>query len=126
MEIKTIGILGAGAMGGGIAQVAAQAGFLVKICDVDMKFVDRALGRISGFLGKSVEKGKITGDQRDEIMGRITPCAGMEEFSGADMVIEAIMRGVQGCALEPAPGAEKPDPGRQAGQENRRGLVRLR
>lgn len=95
MEIKTIGILGAGAMGGGIAQVAAQAGFRVKICDVDMKFVDRALGKISGFLGKSVEKGKITGDQKDEIMGRITPCPGMEELSDAELVIEAIIEDLQ-------------------------------
>lgn len=95
MEIKTVGVLGAGAMGGGIAQVAAQAGYRVKLSDVDMKFVDKAMGRINGFLGKSVEKGKISEAAKNEIIGRITPCTGMEYFSDADLVVEAIIEDLQ-------------------------------
>lgn len=95
MEIKTVGVLGAGAMGGGIAQVAAQAGYLVKLSDVDMKFVDKAMGRINSFLVKSVEKGKISEAAKNEIIGRITPCTGMEHFSGADLVVEAIIEDLQ-------------------------------
>ncbi|MCL5935606.1 MAG: 3-hydroxyacyl-CoA dehydrogenase NAD-binding domain-containing protein, partial [Firmicutes bacterium] len=95
MEIKSIGVLGAGAMGGGIAQVAAQAGFPVKICDVDKVFVDRAMGRINSFLGKSVEKGKLNEDQKSEILSRITPISDMEGFDGVDLVIEAIIEDLQ-------------------------------
>ncbi|MHB8917662.1 MAG: 3-hydroxyacyl-CoA dehydrogenase family protein [Desulfocucumaceae bacterium] len=91
MEIKTVGVLGAGAMGGGIAQVAAQVGFKVKLADVDMVFVERALGRINSFLAKSVEKGKLNEDQKMEIIGRIVPCRSLEEFSDADLVIEAVI-----------------------------------
>ncbi|MFZ5632477.1 MAG: 3-hydroxyacyl-CoA dehydrogenase family protein [Bacillota bacterium] len=95
MEVKAIGVLGAGAMGGGIAQVAAQAGYRVKICDVDMKFVDRAMGRIDGFLSKSVEKGKLSQDEKAAIMGRITPSAGMEDFADVGLVIEAVIEDLQ-------------------------------
>ena len=95
MEIKTVGVLGAGAMGGGIAQVAAQAGYRVKLSDVDMKFVDKAMGRINSFLGKSVEKGKISEAAKKEIIERITPCTGMEDFSDADLVVEAIIEDLQ-------------------------------
>ncbi len=95
MEIATIGILGAGAMGGGIAQVAAQAGYLVKICDVEMKYVDGALGRIGNFLAKGVEKGKLGEGEKAKIMGRIVPCRDVEEFSDAGLVIEAIIEDLQ-------------------------------
>ena len=95
MEIKSIGVLGAGAMGGGIAQVAAQAGFPVKICDVDKAFVDRAIGRINSFLGKGVEKGKLSEDQKSEILSRITPISDMEGFDDVDLVIEAIIEDLQ-------------------------------
>ncbi len=91
MEVKTIGILGAGAMGGGIAQVAAQAGYQVKLCDVGISFTERAIGRINDFLAKAVTKGKMDESMKGEIMGRITPCAGMEDFHDVDLVIEAII-----------------------------------
>lgn len=95
MEIKSVGVLGAGAMGGGIVQVAAQAGYPVKVCDVDTAYVEKALGRINSFLGKSVEKGKMTEDQKAGIMGRITPVSDLKEFSDADLVIEAIIEDLE-------------------------------
>ncbi|MCL6638559.1 MAG: 3-hydroxybutyryl-CoA dehydrogenase, partial [Firmicutes bacterium] len=92
MEVKKVAVLGAGAMGGGIAQVAAAAGFAVVLSDVDRSIVDRALGRINDFLAKSVEKGKVTAAQKEEIIGRIRPATGIgEEFADADLVIEAII-----------------------------------
>lgn len=95
MEIRTIGILGAGAMGGGIAQVAAQAGYSVKICDVDARFVDRAIRKIDSFLARSVEKGKLSEAEKSGIMGRINPVPGMEDFFDADLVIEAIIEDLE-------------------------------
>jgi len=67
MEIKKIGVLGAGAMGGGIAQVAAQAGYEVVLSDINLVFVKEALGRINTFLNRSIEKGKIKARQKEEV-----------------------------------------------------------
>lgn len=95
MEIKKIAILGAGSMGGGIAQVAAQAGFDVILSDVDRVFVDRAIGRMNSFLSKSVEKGKMSADQKDAVLGRIVPVTGVDSFADADFVIEAIIENLE-------------------------------
>lgn len=95
MEIKKVGVLGAGAMGTGIANVAAQAGFDVIISDVDLGIVQKSVGRISDFLAKSVEKGKLTVEQKEEIMGRVEPQAGVDGFGDVDLVIEAIFEDMQ-------------------------------
>ncbi|MFZ5646876.1 MAG: 3-hydroxyacyl-CoA dehydrogenase family protein [Bacillota bacterium] len=91
MEIKKVAVLGAGSMGGGIAQVAAQSGFDVILSDVDRVFVDRAIGRMDKFLAKSVEKGKMTAEQKDAVLGRIIPATGVDSFGDVDFVIEAII-----------------------------------
>lgn len=91
MEIQKIAVLGAGAMGGGIAQVAAQAGFDVILSDVERVYVDSAIGRMDKFLAKGVEKGKITAEQKDAVLGRIVRATGVDSFGDADMVIEAII-----------------------------------
>lgn len=91
MSIKKIAVLGAGAMGGGIAQVAAQSGFEVTLSDVDIKFVDGAIGRMNKSWQKNIEKGKMTAEQKDEIMGRVKGSVGFADFADADMVIEAII-----------------------------------
>lgn len=91
MEVKQIGVLGAGAMGGGIAQVAAVAGYQVVLYDALPGQVDRAIGRMDGFFKKSVEKGKLTEAERSAVLGRIRPASGMDDFAPADLVIEAII-----------------------------------
>jgi 3-hydroxybutyryl-CoA dehydrogenase len=91
MEIKTIGILGAGAMGNGIAQIAAQAGYNVIMRDIEDRFVQGGLKNIDKFLSKSVEKGKMAADQKDAIMGRIKGTTDMGEMKNADLVIEVII-----------------------------------
>jgi 3-hydroxybutyryl-CoA dehydrogenase len=91
MEIKTIGVLGAGAMGNGIAQVAAQAGYNVIMRDIEDRFVQGGLKNIDKFLSKSVEKGKMTADQKNGIMGKIKGTTDMGAMKDADLVIEVII-----------------------------------
>ena len=89
MEIKTIGVVGAGQMGNGIAQVAAHAGFRVLMSDIADSFVQKGLGTISKNLDRMVEKGKIPSTKKDEIMGRIKGTIQMKDMAEADFVIEA-------------------------------------
>jgi 3-hydroxybutyryl-CoA dehydrogenase len=90
MEIKLIGVLGAGSMGNGIAQVAAQAGYQVIMRDIEDRFVENGLKAIDKFLAKSVEKGKMAEDQKKAIFGRIKGTTKMEDLKGVDFVIEAV------------------------------------
>ena len=91
MEVKTIGVLGAGTMGNGIAQVAAQAGFNVVMRDIEDRFVQGGLKNIDKFLAKSVEKGKMTADQKSAVMGRIKGTTKLEEMKGCDFIVEAVL-----------------------------------
>jgi 3-hydroxybutyryl-CoA dehydrogenase len=91
MEIKTIGVLGAGVMGNGIAQVAAQAGYNVIMRDIEDRFVQGGIKNIDKFLSKSVEKGKMTADQKNDIMGKIKGTTDIGAMKDADLVIEVII-----------------------------------
>ncbi len=91
MDIKTIGVVGAGAMGSGIAQVAATAGYQVIMRDIEDRFVERGLSGIDKFLSRSVQKGKVTEDQKKEILGRIKGTTNLEDLKDADYVIEAVI-----------------------------------
>jgi 3-hydroxybutyryl-CoA dehydrogenase len=90
LEVKTIGILGAGSMGRGIAQLAAQSGFEVILSDVSLDIVERALEDVGKQLSRLVEKGKLTGEEREAILGRIQKASGLESLAPADFVIEAV------------------------------------
>jgi 3-hydroxybutyryl-CoA dehydrogenase len=89
MEIKTIGVVGAGQMGNGIVQVAAQSGFSVVMSDIADSFVQKGLGTISKNLAKMVEKGKIPSQKKEEIMGRIKGTIQVRDMAQADFVVEA-------------------------------------
>jgi 3-hydroxybutyryl-CoA dehydrogenase len=91
MEIRTIGVVGAGTMGNGIAQVAAQAGYNVVMRDIEERFVQGGLKNIDRFLTKSVEKGKMTADDKAAVMGRIKGTTKMEDLKDADFIIEAAL-----------------------------------
>jgi 3-hydroxybutyryl-CoA dehydrogenase len=95
MEIKIVGVLGAGSMGNGIAQVAAQAGYQVVMRDIEDRFVENGLKAIQKFLAKSVEKGKMTEDQKKEIVSRIRGTTRMEDLKGVDYVIEAVFEDLE-------------------------------
>jgi len=93
-EIRLIGVLGAGQMGSGIAQVAAGAGFDVKLADLSLDLAQKGKGKIEKILTKQVEKGKIAAEDKNALVGRITPIAGPEDFKGCDLVIEAATENV--------------------------------
>jgi 3-hydroxybutyryl-CoA dehydrogenase len=88
-DIRTIGVLGAGQMGGGIAQVAAGSGYDVVLVDASIDLAERGKKKIASILGKQVEKGKMTAEARDALVGRIRAADGPEGFTGCDLVIEA-------------------------------------
>src|SRR5260221_11387626 len=88
-ELKTVGILGAGQMGGGIAQVAAQAGLSVRLCDATLDLAEKGKKKIAAILGKQVEKGKMTEDAKAAVVERIRPIATIADFSECDLAIEA-------------------------------------
>jgi 3-hydroxybutyryl-CoA dehydrogenase len=88
-DIQTIGILGAGQMGSGIAQVAAGSGFGVVLADASLELAEKGKSKIASILGKQVEKGKMTADARTALLERIAPAAGPEDFRRCDFVVEA-------------------------------------
>jgi 3-hydroxybutyryl-CoA dehydrogenase len=89
MEIKTIGVVGAGQMGNGIAQVAAYSGLRVVMSDIADSFIQKGLATISKNLDRMVEKGKIPSQKKDEIMGRIKGTIQVKEMAETDFVVEA-------------------------------------
>lgn len=91
MEIKKIGVIGAGTMGNGIAQVAAQIGCEVVMRDVEERFVQNGLKNIDRFLSKGVEKGKMTEEQKGAVLGRIKGTTSMADLADVDFVIEAVI-----------------------------------
>lgn len=91
MDIKTIGVVGAGTMGNGIAQVAAEAGFNVIMRDIEDRFVQRGLAMISKNLGRAVAKGKITQADADAVLARISGTVDLSDLKEADVVIEAVV-----------------------------------
>ncbi len=89
MEIGTIGVVGAGQMGNGIAQVAAAGGFRVVMSDVADSFVQKGLTTIAKNLDRMAEKGKISPQKKDEIFGRIKGTIHVKDMAEADFVVEA-------------------------------------
>jgi 3-hydroxybutyryl-CoA dehydrogenase len=89
MEVKTFGVIGAGQMGNGIAQVAATSGLNVIMMDISEEFVQRGVKAIDRFLTRSVEKGKLSVDEKAAILGRITPVTDIKAMVDADFVVEA-------------------------------------
>ena len=95
MTIKKIGIIGAGTMGHGIALVAAKAGYEVVLNDVKDEYIKKGLGSIEKFLTKSVEKGKMTPEEKKTILERIHGTTKLEDMKDTDLIIEAIVEEVK-------------------------------
>jgi len=91
MTIKKIGIIGAGTMGHGIALVAAKAGCEVVLHDVKDEYVKKGLNSIEKFIDKSIEKGKMTHEDKKSILGKIYGTIKLEDMNDADLIIEAIV-----------------------------------
>jgi 3-hydroxybutyryl-CoA dehydrogenase len=88
-EIQRVGVVGAGTMGSGIAHVFARAGVRVLLCDVEQRFLDRALGQIRTNLGREAAKGKIAESEVEAALARITSTTDREALSAAGFVVEA-------------------------------------
>lgn len=95
MDIKTIGVIGAGTMGSGIAQVAAEAGFNVIMRDIDDSFVERGLGAIAKNLARAVEKGKKSQEEADAVTARLKGATRLDDLKSADLVIEAVIENME-------------------------------
>ncbi len=89
MDIKTVGIIGAGTMGNGIAHVFAKSGYSVLLCDVEERFLQRALDTIGKNLEREASKGKITAQEKDAALGRIRTTTDREALKAVDFVVEA-------------------------------------
>ena len=89
MEIKTFGVIGAGQMGNGISQVAAASGLNVIMNDIKTEFVEHGLATITKILARNVEKGKMTEDDKNALLGRIKPSTSLQDMASADFVVEA-------------------------------------
>jgi 3-hydroxybutyryl-CoA dehydrogenase len=90
MDIEKIGVIGAGAMGSGIAQVAAQSGCSVVMQDVTEELVKRGVTSIDKFLTKGIERGKVTEEEKDQVLSRIRGTTRIEDLKDSDFVIEAV------------------------------------
>jgi 3-hydroxybutyryl-CoA dehydrogenase len=95
MGIKTVGVLGCGLMGAGIAQVSAAAGYRTIVREVDQAFLDKGLGRVRKFLDDGVAKGKVTAEARDTTLGNLTGTTLVDALKECDLVIEAIIENLE-------------------------------
>jgi 3-hydroxybutyryl-CoA dehydrogenase len=95
MEVKVFGVVGAGQMGNGIAQVAAASGLQVIMNDVKQEFVDRGLKTIGKNLDRSVSKGKMSEEEKAAILGRIKGSTSLSDFKDADFVVEAAIEALE-------------------------------
>jgi 3-hydroxybutyryl-CoA dehydrogenase len=89
MEVNTFGVIGAGQMGNGIAQVAAMSGLQVIMNDIKEEFVQRGMQNITSLLNRNVDKGKMSAADRDAVLGRIKTSVNLKDMAAADFVVEA-------------------------------------
>lgn len=95
MSIQNVMVIGAGQMGSGIAQVCAQAGFNVKLNDMKQEAYDRGIANITKNLSRNVEKGRMTEDEKSQVLGRIQPSLDLKDAHDVDIVIEAAVENME-------------------------------
>ena len=95
MAIETVGVLGCGLMGAGIAQVCAQSGYKTIVREVEDSFLKKGLGRIDKFLTDGVAKGKVTQEARDQAMANLSGTTSLDDLSSCDLIVEAIIENVE-------------------------------
>jgi 3-hydroxybutyryl-CoA dehydrogenase len=94
MQIRTVGVLGCGLMGSGIAQVAAAAGYKTYVREVGDAFLSKGMARIEKSLATGVEKGKINAEEKDETLRNISPTTNLADLRMCDLILEAIIENV--------------------------------
>jgi 3-hydroxybutyryl-CoA dehydrogenase len=95
MAMKTVGVVGCGLMGAGIAQVSAQAGLVTWVAEVDQAALDKGLGRIKKFLEDGVAKGKVTAEDKDKVLGNIKGTTKLDQLAPCELVIEAAVENLE-------------------------------
>jgi 3-hydroxybutyryl-CoA dehydrogenase len=95
MAIKTVGVLGCGLMGSGIAQVCAAAGYRTIVREVEEGFLTKGLGRVQKFLADGVAKGKVTAEAQEKTLANLSGTTKIEELRDCDLIIEAIIENVE-------------------------------
>ncbi len=95
MAIKTVGVVGCGLMGSGIAHVSAQAGYKTVVREVTDELLKKGLTRIDGFLSKSVERGKLTVEQKTATLSNITGTTALSDLKDCDFIIEAAIENIE-------------------------------
>jgi 3-hydroxybutyryl-CoA dehydrogenase len=95
MQIKSVGVLGCGLMGSGIAQVCAAAGYKTTVREVSQILLEKGLGRVRKFLDEGVAKGKVTADARDTTLGNLSGTTTFAELKDCDLIIEAIVENLR-------------------------------
>jgi len=95
MNVSKVMVIGAGQMGSGIAQVCAQAGYKVVLNDLKLEFVERGLGTIRKNLTRNVDKGRMTEEQKQEILARLTSSTDLNDAGSVDLVIEAAIENME-------------------------------
>jgi len=91
VEIKTVGVIGCGLMGSGIAEVCARAGYDTLVREVDEELLATGIERVRRSMGTAVERGKVSADDRDAALGRLRGTARLDEMADRDLVIEAVI-----------------------------------
>lgn len=93
--LTKVGVIGAGTMGHGIAQVFAQSGYDVKLNDVSLEFVTKGIARIEGNLSRSVSKGRMSEEEKKEILARLNPTPALSDFNDRELVVEAALEKIE-------------------------------
>ena len=91
MDIQKVGVIGCGLMGSGITQVSAQCGYDVVVCEANQEILDKGLKKIDTFLTKSIERGKITEDQKKTTLDKIKGTTKLKDLKECDLIVEAIV-----------------------------------
>src|SRR5512134_2877338 len=95
MAIKTVGVLGCGLMGSGIAQVCAAAGYRTIVREVEEGLLNRGMGRIQKFLADGVAKGKVAAEDQQKTLGNLSGTTKIDDLRDSDLLIEAIIENVE-------------------------------
>ncbi|MEI7556483.1 3-hydroxybutyryl-CoA dehydrogenase [Candidatus Chlorohelix sp.] len=95
MAIQKVGVIGCGLMGSGIAQISAQSGFQVVVHEINDDLLGKGVGRIQGFIGKELEKEKISKEEADNALKRIKGTTNLEDLADCDLIIEAIIENLE-------------------------------
>ena len=95
MKISKVGVLGAGLMGSGIAEVCAKSGYETVVREVSDELARKGIGRIESSLAKAVERGKLAAGDRDAAFARLAATTRLEDFAGCDLVIEAVVENLE-------------------------------